>query len=137
MDCPPKPGAPLRVLVVDDSTDTATSTAELLTAHGFVVQETTNGHEAIQMAHAEMPDVVLLDLSMPVVDGFEVARQIRAGVHPGARPPILIAVTGHGYEDDLARTAAAGFHRHLTKPVEPALLIDVLRQLRSLCSEKI
>jgi|SRR5579883_535674 len=131
MDCPHKSDAPLRVLVVDDSMDTATSTAELLAAHGFIVQEATNGHEAIQLTHTEMPDVVLLDLSMPVMDGFEVAQQIRARVRPGAKAPVLIAITGHGYEDDLARTSAAGFHRHFTKPVEPALLVDVLRQLRS------
>jgi CheY-like chemotaxis protein len=131
MDWPSKPNAALRALVVDDSTDTAQSTGELLTVHGFCVHVATTGREAIRIALTEKPDVVLLDLSMPMMDGFEIARQIREGLPQDAKHPIFIAMTGYGSEEDRARTAAAGFQLHLTKPVEPDHLIRALRQSAS------
>jgi CheY-like chemotaxis protein len=120
--------APL-ALVVDDSTDTAVSTGEVLAGHGFAVQVATTGREAVRLARTEAPDVVLLDLSMPVMDGFEVARAICANLPPGAPRPVLVAVTGYGSEDDLARTREAGFDLHLVKPVEPSVLVGLLRHL--------
>jgi two-component system, OmpR family, response regulator len=119
----------LRALVVDDNTDTAGSTGELLALHGFDARVATTGRDAIRLARAEPPDAILLDLSMPIVDGFEVARQICEACDVAhARRPLLVAVTGHGSDDDRARTKAAGFDLHLTKPVAPALLVAVLRQ---------
>ena len=119
----------LCALVVDDNTDTAGSTGEVLALHGFDVRVATTGRDAIRMVRAEPPDVVLLDLSMPVMDGFEAARQICEACDVAhARRPLLVAVTGHGSDDDRARTKAAGFDLHLTKPVPPALLVTVLRQ---------
>jgi two-component system, OmpR family, response regulator len=119
----------LRALIVDDNTDTAGSTGEVLALHGFDVRVATAGRDAVRLARAEPPDVVLLDLSMPVMDGFEVARQICEVCDIAcARHPLLVAVTGHGSDDDRARTKAAGFDLHLTKPVVPAVLVAVLRE---------
>jgi two-component system, OmpR family, response regulator len=119
----------LRALIVDDNTDTAGSTGEVLTLHGFDVRVATAGRDAIRLARAEPPDVLLLDLSMPVMDGFEVARQICEVCDIArARRPLLVAVTGHGSDDDRARTKAAGFDLHLTKPVAPSVLVAVLRE---------
>ena len=119
----------LRALIVDDNTDAAVSTGEVLALHGFDVRVATAGRDAVRLARDEPPDAVLLDLSMPVMDGFEVARLIcEACDRTRARRPLLVAVTGHGSEDDRARTEAAGFDLHLTKPVAPALLVAVLRE---------
>jgi two-component system, OmpR family, response regulator len=119
----------LRVLVVDDSTDTATSTGEVLALHGFDVRVATTGRDAVRLARGERPDAVLLDLSMPVMDGFEVARRIcEACDGDGMKRPLLVAITGYASSDDRVRSAAAGFDLHLTKPVDPKLLVEVLRR---------
>lgn len=89
--------AGLRVLVVDDDADTATSTGEVLTLYGFDVRTATGGPAAIEAVGRDLPDVVLLDLSMPGTDGFEVARTVRAACAAVfARPPAFVAITGHG-----------------------------------------
>jgi CheY-like chemotaxis protein len=127
---PPPNGAALRALVVDDNTDTALSTGEMLALHGFDVRVATTGQDAVRLARAEPPDAVLLDLSMPLMDGFEVARRICAACDGERVPrPLLVAITGHGSEDDRARTHAAGFDLHLTKPVEPQLLVETLKRV--------
>jgi CheY-like chemotaxis protein len=121
--------AALRALVVDDNADTAESTGEVLALHGFAVRVATTGRDAVRLARTEPPDVVLLDLSMPVMDGFEVARQIRTACEGDrTKLPLLVAVTGHGSADDRDRSEAAGFDLHLTKPVEPQLLVELLKR---------
>ncbi|QJW95187.1 response regulator [Frigoriglobus tundricola] len=115
---------PLRILVVDDCPDTAYSFAELLRLHGFDTRSAGSGGVALALCAAWRPDVVLLDLWMPGVNGFEVARQLRE--REGAMR--LVAVTGLATHEYRERAAAAGFQHFLVKPVEPAVLVDLLRE---------
>ena len=116
------------VLVVDDSPDTARSTAELLTLMGYAARVALSGEDALRQAAIDPPDVVLLDIRMPGMDGYEVARRL-AAVGSG-KPPVLVAVTGCATQDDRVQTAAAGFDLHLAKPVDPAVLVGLLRRVR-------
>jgi CheY-like chemotaxis protein len=113
------------VLVVDDI---VSSTAELLRLSGFRVQTAAGGEAAVAAASEEPPDVILLDLRMPGLDGYEVARRVRATA--GIKPSLLIAMTACGFPLDQARTAAEGFHLHLVKPVDPVVLVGVLQRIR-------
>jgi CheY-like chemotaxis protein len=115
---------PLSVLVVDDEPDQVWSTVELLTTHGFRAAGAVGGREALDAAAERAPDVVLLDLTMPVVDGYEVARRLRDD--RVGRPPIVIAVTAVREDAGGERAQACGFHLYLTKPVPPAELLDIL-----------
>lgn len=105
----------LRVLVADDNQDAADTLAAVLRMLGHEVITASDGREAVQAVMTHQPEVVILDLGMPNVDGFEAARQIRA--LPGVRLKRLIAVTGWGQPLDVQRTEAAGFDAHLLKPV--------------------
>lgn len=131
MSEPSRTPHPLSVLVVDDFADTVESEVELLTFYGHRVRVAFSGAEALRCVAAERPDVVLLDIRMPVLDGFAVARLIRERC-AGGKQPILVAVTGCGAEADRRRGAEAGFDLHLTKPVDPALLVGVLERFRRL-----
>src|SRR5262245_9614394 len=93
----------LSVLVVDDSPETADSTAELLTLHGHAVRVAYSGEDALSVAVAESPDVVLLDIRMPGLSGWEVARRVRGRLV--GKPPVLVAVTAAGTEADRLRSA--------------------------------
>ena len=117
--------APL-VLVVADHPDTAASTAEGCRLSGFPARHATSGDEALALAADARPDVVLLDVRMPGMDGCELARR-RARLP--RKPPLLVAVTGRVTERDRARTAAAGCHMHLAKPVHPGTLAGLLRRV--------
>jgi PAS domain S-box-containing protein len=110
-----------RVLVVDDNVDAADGLAMLLRAHGLDVQVAYRGSEALALASAVKPDVVLLDLGLPDMSGEEVAQQLRRDTR--ACEARLIAITGWGQEADLARTREAGFDLHLVKPVDPDVLL--------------
>ena len=114
----------LRVLVVDDDRDTAESTAYLLALHGFRAAPARGGAEAVRLASADPPDVALVDLMMPGMDGFEVAARLRELARP--RPPVLVAVTGLATDGDRARAEAAGFVLYLVKPVPPEELVALL-----------
>jgi PAS domain S-box-containing protein len=118
----------LRVVVADDSRDAADTLSLLLTIHGAEVRTGYDGHEAVALAAAFHPDVVLLDLGMPRMNGYEAAAAIRAT--PEGRDAVLVAVTGWGQDEDRRRTAAAGFDLHLTKPVDPDALAALLADLR-------
>jgi PAS domain S-box-containing protein len=120
----PQSGAGLRVLVVDDNVDLAQSTATLLDLWGHEVGVVHNGQDVLFKAPAFAPDVILLDIGLPGMDGFEVARRIRAT--PELADVRLVAVTGYGQDDDRARTVHAGFDAHLTKPVQPEVLRELL-----------
>jgi PAS domain S-box-containing protein len=109
-----------RVLVVDDNRDSADSLARILALAGHSVHTAYNGEQALQVATEMRPDVVLLDLGMPRVDGYEACRRIRG--EPWGREVFIIAVTGWGQEADRHRSAEAGFDVHLVKPVSPAKL---------------
>ena len=112
--------APRRILVVDDNRDAASSVAVLLKMLGHVVETAHDGLEAVERASAFEADVILLDIGMPRLNGYEAARRIRA--LPREAPLTLIAVTGWGQDDDRRRSEDAGFDFHLVKPVDlPAL----------------
>ena len=126
---PAMPGtAPCRVLVADDLRDAAESLAQLLQALGHEVHLAFDGAQALVLAERHRPDVALLDLRMPVHDGLETCRRIRAQPWGGAM--LLIALTGWGQSQDRQRTRDAGFDHHLVKPVDLGLLTDLLARVR-------
>jgi signal transduction histidine kinase/ActR/RegA family two-component response regulator len=116
-----------RILVVDDNRDAAESLSMILRLLGYEIQSAHDGVEALQAAAAFHPNVVLLDIGMPKMNGYETARRIRE--QPWGRTMTLIALTGWGQEDDKKRAVEAGFDVHLTKPVEPAALEKLLADL--------
>ena len=113
-----------RILVVDDNRDAAHTMARLLIVLGLEVVEAHSGEEAISVVEATTPDLVLLDLGMAGMDGYETARQIQARFSNTPIP--VIALTGLGQEQDRARTRDSGFAAHLVKPVDLALLEQTL-----------
>jgi CheY-like chemotaxis protein len=117
----------LRVLVVDDYPDTVESLALLLGLWGCEVLTAFDGPGALSTALSERPDAVLLDVGMPGLDGFEVARRLRA--HPATQKVLLVAVTACGQEGDRLRSRQAGFDHHLLKPVEPQQLLRLLAEV--------
>jgi len=114
-----------RILVVDDNRDAADTLAMLLASHGASVHVAYDGHAALALLPQLRPDTVLLDLGMPEMDGFAVARSIRADAR--VKDVRIVALTGWGQEADRQRTRAAGFDYHLTKPVDFDALEDWLR----------
>lgn len=121
-----RPG--LRVLVVDDNVDAADSLASLLRQRGLVVSVAHNGQDALAGAVEQQPDVVLLDIGLPGMNGYEVAAALRR--QPGGGPA-LVAITGYGQDADARRAEAAGFDRHLVKPVDAGELEQVLAAVTS------
>ena len=113
-----------RVLVVDDCHDSADGMGEILSTFGYDVDVAYDGNDAIAKARQAAPDVVLLDLALPEMDGFQVAQTLQQ--EAGSHAPILVAVTGYGREFDKQQSAAAGFRHHLTKPVDPVQLLETL-----------
>jgi CheY-like chemotaxis protein len=116
-----------RVLIIDDNRDGARAIARLLRTMGHEVATTFEGRLALERAKDFDPDVILLDLGMPEVDGFQVCQRLRAHVWSRRRPRI-VALTGWGREGDLARTKRAGFDAHLVKPVDSETLEELLEQ---------
>jgi two-component system CheB/CheR fusion protein len=116
--------APARILVIDDNTDAADALALLLTIDGHEVETRPDGVSGIAAAARYRPDVVLLDIALPDVDGYEVARQLRESTL--GRYVTLIAVTGYGLPSDRIRSAEAGFDHHITKPVNPKELARLI-----------
>ena len=127
MPTPSGPGAPRRILVADDSVDAAESIGMLLELRGHEVRIAHTGRQAIEASESYHPDVVLLDISLPDMSGYEVARRLRSA--PDAGPLVLVALTGFGREADRLRAREAGIDVHLTKPVEPAVLMKLLSSL--------
>lgn len=118
------PPAGLRILVVDDNRDSAESLSMLLRLFGNEVQTLHEGGLVLDCAAGYHPDVVLLDIGLPGLDGLEVCRRLRA--HSFDFQPLIIAMTGYGQEEDRARSEQAGFDAHLVKPVDLAALQDVM-----------
>lgn len=114
----------LRVLVVDDFPDALETTAMVLRFSGHQVNTASSGAEAIDRSLEFRPDLILLDLAMPGMDGFETARRIRALDLPPP-PPLLVAVSGHGDSAARQHAAEAGFDLHLLKPVHPGVLAQI------------
>lgn len=105
-----------RVLVVDDNVYSALSLAQILNSWGHSTRIAHEGREAISVAKSFRPDVVLLDIGLPGMDGYAVARSIRG--EPECRDAVLLAVTGHDRDADRLKVIEAGFYRHLVKPLE-------------------
>jgi CheY-like chemotaxis protein len=116
-----------RILVADDNTDSAESLALLLTLRGSEVRTAHDGWEAVEAAAAFGPDIILLDIGMPRLNGYEAARKIREQGR-GERV-VLIALTGWGQDEDRQRSTDAGFDFHLVKPVDFAALEQLLASL--------
>jgi len=119
------PGDARRILVVEDNPDAAATMRDFLELSGHEVQLALNGAAGIEAARQFHPEVVLCDIGLPGMTGFEVAEELRRD--PATRSAKLIAVTGYGRDEDRKRSKEAGFDLHLTKPVDPAQLRAVLR----------
>ena len=120
-------GKAFRILVTDDNVDAAMTLASLLEMHGHDLRVAHDGLEALQIAENFRPDVVFLDIGMPGMTGYEVARRLRKMQH--LANSTIVAVSGWGAKDDLARAEEAGFDRHFTKPVEVSRLSEFLVSL--------
>ena len=116
----------VRVLVVNDYADNVESMAMLLRLYGHEVETALGGPASLRAAWANPPEVVLLDISMPGMDGYEVARQLRSMFQGRV---VLIALTAHGFEEDRRRCVEAGFDRHLVKPADPVKVEQLVREL--------
>jgi PAS domain S-box-containing protein len=118
--------AALRMLVVDDNVDMAMSLSIILQMHGHKVEMAHDGSEALAICRARDFDVILLDIGLPSIDGYEVARRIRE--RAGEPRPLLVGISGYGFEADHLRAREAGFDLYLVKPVDPRLLESLLEQ---------
>ena len=116
-----------RLLVVDDNEDAANSLAVLLRLKGHQVKVAHHGRAALEIAQNYRPDMIFLDIGMPGMDGYEVARRLRQ--HPDLKNVVLAALTGWGQQEDRRRSAEAGFDHHLVKPPEPKVVESLLGDL--------
>jgi two-component system CheB/CheR fusion protein len=121
---PESSGSPRRVLVVDDNLDAREALRFLLEDEGHGVATAADGPQALEQARSFVPEIVLLDIGLPGMDGYEVARRLRAV--PGCADAAIVAVSGYGQAEDRARSRAAGFDDHLLKPVAPDLLLQIV-----------
>ena len=118
-----------RILIVDDNSLSSKSMAMLLRLMGHEIATAFNGFEGVEVARTFRPDVILLDIGLPKLDGYEVAQRIRA--QPWGKNTLLIAVTGYGQEEDRRRSLEAGFDFHMIKPVNVVELEKTLTDLRT------
>ncbi len=123
------PTTALRILIVDDNRDSADSLGMMLRLLGNDIQTAYDGVEAVAVAEASRPHVVLLDIGLPRQNGYEACRRIRE--HPWGRGMVLIALTGWGQESDVRRSHEAGFDHHMVKPVDPNALMKLLASLKA------
>jgi CheY-like chemotaxis protein len=114
------------ILIVEDNDDAREALRMLLELDGHLVEAAAEGTQALEITRAKDPDIALVDIGLPGIDGYEVARRIRAG---NGRRPLLIALTGYGQPEDKRRAAEAGFDSLLVKPVDPAALTELLATL--------
>ena len=113
-----------RILVVDDNYDSALSLAMMLSIMGHETRTAHDGESAVETAEAFLPEVVLLDIGLPKLNGYEVAQRIRE--RPWGASMFLIAVTGWGQDEDRQRSSEVGLNVHMVKPVEPSELEKLL-----------
>jgi CheY-like chemotaxis protein len=116
-----------RILVVDDNRDAVEFLTMLLNLAGYKTDAALDGLQAVDAAARFRPDVILLDIGLPKLNGYDVARKIRE--QPWGKDVVLVALTGWGQEEDRRRSQEAGFHHHLTKPVDPQTLTKLLARL--------
>jgi CheY-like chemotaxis protein len=120
------PASGRSILIVEDNTDARDALRVLLELDGHAVEAAGEGQEALELARAKDPDIALVDIGLPGIDGYEVARRVRAH---HARRPVLIALTGYGQPEDRRRATEAGFDEVLVKPVDPTALTELLATL--------
>jgi CheY-like chemotaxis protein len=120
-------GVGCRVLVVDDNLDNAESLSMFVRLLGHEVETAHDGLQAIEVAQRFGPDLVLLDIGLPKLDGYEVAQRLRA--EGTCKAACLVAITGWGRDEDSERAKDAGFDHHLTKPVDPAVLEKLIAEM--------
>jgi CheY-like chemotaxis protein/anti-sigma regulatory factor (Ser/Thr protein kinase) len=126
-----KPTGPsLRVLVVDDNVDTVTTLALLVKESGHDVRTAFDGPTVLEVALDYRPNVVLLDIGLPGLNGFEVSKQLRQ--QPGLQNAVLVAMTGYGQESDRRRSQEAGFDHHLVKPGDLGKVLEILANVSKL-----
>jgi CheY-like chemotaxis protein/anti-sigma regulatory factor (Ser/Thr protein kinase) len=126
----PRPRGAVRApkgLVVDDNSDSAETMAMLLDLQGYETRTALDGPAVLEAAQVFRPELILLDIGLPCMDGYEVARRLRTELHMDET--VLIAMTGYGHEQDRREAQAAGFNDHLVKPVDPVALQRVLASL--------
>lgn len=117
-----------RILVVDDNHDSALSLAMMLSIMGHETRTAHDGESAVDTAESFLPEIVLLDIGLPKLNGYEVAQRIRE--REWGTSMFLIAVTGWGQEEDRQRSSEVGLNVHMVKPVEPAALERLFAELR-------
>jgi two-component system cell cycle response regulator DivK len=120
-----------RILVVEDQEDLRGVLRDLLTTSGYAVIEAADGREGVAMAQLERPDLILMDIQLPVIDGYEATRQIKADPNLEATP--IIAVSSFAMKGDEEKARASGCDHYVTKPYSP---LQVLRLMRGLLGEK-
>jgi CheY-like chemotaxis protein len=123
-------GPSLRVLIAEDNEDASTSLRMLLRIYGYDAELATDGPSALRAVQASQPDVVLLDIGLPKMNGWEVAKFIRQQ-RTGNRRPLLVALTGYSSQADRRRSQEAGIDLHLVKPVDPEELEKLLKRQES------
>jgi len=117
------------ILIVDDNRDATDSMAMLLAMEGYDVRVAYDGPQALEAVRTARPDVILLDLGLPGMDGFQVAQRVRAD--PDNSSIVIVAVSGYGQEEHRSRSSQAGCDHHLVKPIEPAVVSELLASLQS------
>jgi two-component system, cell cycle response regulator DivK len=115
-----------RILIVEDQEDNRSILRDLLSAAGYELIEATNGAEGVEVARRERPDLILMDIQLPVVDGYEAARRIKADAELKAIP--IIAVTSYALSGDEAKARSAGCDGYVTKPFSPRQLLAKVRE---------
>jgi CheY-like chemotaxis protein len=123
---PPGRVKPKRVLLIEDSRDAREMFRMMLELEGHVVYGAADGARGFELMVAEHPHVAIIDIGLPGLDGYQVARRIRE--HPNGRAMLLVAVTGYGFPSDHQHSAEAGFDHHLVKPVDPDALARLLAE---------
>ena len=115
----------MKILVVDDNHDTTTTAAMLLETFGHDVRTANDGPAALEVARSFRPQVIILDIGLPGMSGYEVAQSLR---QEGFANATIVAVSGYGQEDDRRRSLEAGFDHHFVKPIDYVQLLDVLQK---------
>jgi len=122
----PLPGRPLRIVLADDDRDATLSLSTLLKLEGYEVRHVYDGDATLEAVREFEPDLVLIDIGMPKLSGYDVARHIRERY--GKERPVLVALTGWKQASDRILATLAGFHHHVAKPYDPGALLALIRR---------
>ncbi len=118
---------PKQVLIIEDNADNRMIYCVVLEHAGFKVIEAVDGEKGLALAYDVMPDIILLDIGLPGIDGWEVCTQLKADERTKAVP--VVAITAHAYKEDRQRGARVGFDEYLAKPIEPRVLLKAVELL--------